>query len=309
MRTITRIAALLLTTAMIATPLSAQRAPRHGQSENGNLPAADTANPVKRTWDFTKRFGIPHFDNRDCATDAERLSAFVAEYNQRVDTFLAGPIDPKKLALERKNYVKQVLGTERSIASFIGVFEQTGERSPDGFVPSMQADICQAQAQRNSLIAIREGLKAMARVYPDMAEVTPRLAQANSALAKIGDDKAIQKSVSANRSATLATVRMKPPLASNPAWEKGLREGFARLLPGEAILKLNLYSASWYIHKNEVTGYPEYRQIGAWVASKRADGSCWISGIDLWQNYTGAGYDSGEYKLGKAPQQILCENV
>lgn len=309
MRTSVQLAALALSAALIAPPLYAQRVPRNGQATNNSQPAADTSNPVKRTWDFTKRFGIPSFDNRNCASDAQSLATFVADYNQRVDAFLAGPIDPKKLGLERKNYVKQVLGTERSIASFLGTFEETGKRSPEGFVPPMQDDLCRAQGQRNSLIAIREGLKAMARVYPDMAEVAPRLAQVNAALAKIGDDKAIQKFVSANRTATLATVRMKPPLASNPAWEKGLREGFARLVPGETILKLNLYSANWYVHKNELTSYPEYRQIGAWVATKRSDGSCWVNGIDLWQNYVGNGFDSGEYKLGQAPQQILCENV
>lgn len=309
MRTSTRIATLVLGVAVIAAPLCAQRAPRGSQGTTSTVPATDNANPVKRTWDFTKRFGIPTFDNRNCANDAQDLATFIADYNQRVDQFLSGPTDPKKLGLERKNYVKQVLGTERSIASFLATFEETGKRSPEAFVPPVQDDLCRAQGQRNSLIAIREGLKAMSRVYPDMAEIDPRLAQVNAALAKIGDDKAIQKFVSANRAATLATVRMKPPLASNAAWEKGLRDGFARLVPGETILKLNLYSANWYVHKNEQTSYPEYRQIGAWVATKRSDGSCWINGIDLWQNYVGTGFDSGEYKLGQAPRQILCENV
>jgi hypothetical protein len=309
MRKPTQFGLLALSATLIATPTYALRQPRSSGDTTSVVPAADNQNPVKRTWDFTKRFGIPAFDNRNCASDAQSLATFIADYNQRVDQFLSGPTDPKKLGLERKNYLKQVLGAERSIASFFSTFEETGKRSPEGYVPPLQDDLCRAQGQRNSLIAIREGLKAMARVYPDMAEVAPRLAQVNAALAKIGDDKAIQKFVSANRSATLATVRMKPPLASNPAWEKGLREGFARLVPGETILKLSLYSANWYVHKNELTSYPEYRQIGAWVASKRNDGSCWINGIDLWQNYVGTGFDSGEYKLGQAPQQILCENV
>lgn len=283
------------------------RQPGGGMTQVSSAPLSD--NPVKRTWDFTKRFGIPRFENRDCASDSQNLAAFVAEYNRQVDAFLAGPTDPKKLGLERRKYVQQVLGTERDIATYLSVFEETGKRSPDGFVPSLQADLCRAQAQRNLLVAIREGLKAMARVYPDMAEVAPRLAQVNAALARIGDDHAIQRSVGGNRGATLATVRMKPPVASNPAWEKGLREGFARLVPGETILKLHLYSANWYVHKNELTSVPEYRQIGAWVATRRPDGTCWINGIDLWQNYVGTGFDSGAYKLGQAPQQILCENV
>jgi hypothetical protein len=308
----------ILSAAILALTMTTVTEAKEGRRNNGATDGTSTAhsanaplsdNPVKRTWDFTKRFGIPRFDNRDCTSDAAALAAFVADYNQRVDAFLAGPTDPKKLGLERKNYVKQVLGTERDIATYLGTFEETGMRSPEGFVPPLQDDLCRAQAHRNSLIAIREGLKAISRVYPDMAEVAPRLAQANAAIARIGDEKAIQKFVGANRAATLATVRMKPALANNPAWENGLREGFARLKPGETILKLNLYSANWYVHKNDLTSYPEYRQIGAWVATKRSDGSCWINGIDLWQNYVGNGFDSGEYKLGQAPRQILCENV
>ena len=66
------------------------------------------------------------------------------------------------------------------------------------------------------------------------------------------------------------TWNNQPPVGSNPAWEKGLREGFARLVPDETILKLHLYSADWYVHRNALTSVPEYRQVGAWVATRRA---------------------------------------
>ena len=135
------------------------------------------------------------------------------------------------------------------------------------------------------------------------------LAKANAAIAQIGDDRALQAHVASNRNASLASVRMKPAVTRNAQWEAGLRNGFAQLKPDETILKVHLYSANWYVHKNELTAVPEYRQIGAWVATRRADGTCWINGIDLWQNYVGGGFDSGEYKLGQAPQQILCENL
>lgn len=311
MRKTSLITALTLTTVVLTAPALAQRTPRNGQTGNSVPTASDTANPVKRTWDFTKRFAIPRTGPNvsTCGNGSVEFLRFIAEYNQRVDQFLAGPTDAKKLNLERKNYVKQVLATQRDIAAYLATFEETGKRGPESYVPSVEQDLCRARDQLQSLIAIREGLKAMARVYPDMAEVAPQLAQANAAIARIGDEKALQKFVSANRAASLATVRMKPAVASNPAWEKGLRDGFARLVPGETILRLNLYSSSWYVHKHELTGIPEYRQIGAWVATKRPDGSCWINGVDLWQNFDGVGYDAGEYRLGQAPRQILCENI
>lgn len=305
----------MLAALILAAPAEAQRQPREGRGGNASASAAtpapepDNPNPVKRTWDFTKRFGLPRFAPSDCASGKGELAAFLEAYNARVDRFLAGPTDPKKLGLERRNYVKQVEGAGRDIAAYRETFESTGDRSPDSDVPPLQDDICRAEAQRHALAALRAGLAAMARVYPDMAEVPPRLAEADAALAAIGDDAALRKRVVANRGASLARVRMKPPLAHNPAWEKGLREGFSRLVPGETILKLNLYSADWYVHRNALTSVPEYRQIGAWVAARRADGTCWITGIDLWQNFTGAGFDAGEYKLGQAPRQILCGNV
>lgn len=301
---------LTLAVALAAAPAAAQRAPREGRAGAGPASAqADSPNPVKRTWDFTKRFGIPRFDPQDCTSDPARLAAMLEDYNARVDAFLAGPTDPKKLGLERKNYVKQVLGTARDIAAWRETFEATGQRSPDSDVPPVEADICRAQMQRHQLLALRDGLRAMARVYPDMAEIAPQLAEADAALAAMGDDAAIRRKVEANRAAALAQVRMKPPVARNPALENGLHNGFARLVPDETILRLHLYSSDWYVHRNAITSVPKYRQIGAWVATRRSDGTCWISGIDLWQNYTGGGFDAGEYKLGRAPQQILCENL
>ncbi|QDH35741.1 hypothetical protein [Porphyrobacter sp. YT40] len=301
--------ALFAAVAIVATPAVAQRTPRDGRDRAPASSEADSPDPVKRTWDFAKRFGIAHFDPRDCASDPERLAAELDAYNARVDRFLAGPSDPKKLGLERRSYVKQVLGTTRDIATLRETFAATGLRSPDSDVPPVDRDICRAEAQRHQLQAIAAGLRAMARVYPDMAEIGPPLAEAEAVLAQMGDTGALRRQVLANRAAALAEVRMKPPLARNPAWEQGLRDGFARLVPGETILRLHLYSADWYVHRNEFTGVPEYRQVGAWVATRREDGSCWITGIDLWQSFTGGSFDAGEYRLGQAPRPILCENL
>ncbi|MFM5907926.1 MAG: hypothetical protein ACKOPO_10135 [Novosphingobium sp.] len=280
-------------------------------AQSGGAPSVDSPNPVKRTWDFTRRFGIPQYASpADCADDAGAYDRFRSEFVNRVNLFLAGPGDAKKLMLERRNYVRQVLGSERDIARYLETFETTGKRGPDGYVPSPAQDLCRARTQRFAVLAIREGLHAMRRVYPDMAEVGPALAQADAALARMGNDAAVQRFVGANRAGSLAGVRLKPAVSRNSEWERGLRDGFARLVPGETILKLHLYSSGWYVHKNAVTSVPEYRQIGAWVATRRGDGTCWINGLDLWQTYTGGGsFDAGEYKLGQPPQQILCENL
>ncbi len=271
---------------------------------------AATDNPVKRTWDFTKRYGIINLGGRGgCGAEAEQAQANIDASNKLLADFLAGPSDPKKLGLERKKYLAQVMGAGRSIDSYVETFNNVGKRSPDGYVPPVEQDICTAKGQQMSMVALRDGLAGIGKIYPDMAEVAPMLARAQAALKTMGDDKAIAARVGGNRSGSLASVRLKPALSSNAQWIAGFRAAFPTLVQGETIIKIHPYSANWYIHKNELTSYPEYRQIGAWIAARKPDGTCWIHSIDLWQNYTGSGYDGGEYKLDGAPQQILCENI
>lgn len=298
-------ASLLIMT--IAVPAQASHADGHTSGKADSLPAE---NLVKRTWHFTKRYGIINLGGRGgCGVEAEEALARIEEANRLLADFLAGPGDPKKLNLERKRYLAQVIGAQRSIETYLATFNAVGQRSPDGYVPSVDQDICIAKGQRVSILALRDGLVGMGKVYPDMTEVGPVLAQAQMALNAMGDDKSIAAMVLRNREGSLESVRLKPALSSNPDWIEGFRSAFASLIPGEVIVKVHPYSSDWYVHKNAATSYPEYRQIGAWIAARRPDGTCWIHSIDLWQNYTGKGFDRGEYKRGDPPQQILCENI
>jgi hypothetical protein len=279
-------------------------------AQDGRAAPASAENPVKRTWDFTKRWGLINLGGRGgCGAEAEEAQTRIDIASRMLADFLAGPIDAKKLGLERKKYLGQVLGAERSIDAYLEGFQTAGKRSPDAWVPPIEQDICMARGQKISMVALYEGLAGIAELYPDMTEVAPVLARARTALRTMGDDAAIAAMVRANRDGALAAVRLKPALSNNPEWIAGFRSAFAALVPGETILKIHPYSADWYIHKNALTSYPEYRQIGAWVAARRPDGTCWIHSIDLWQTYIGSRFDSGTYKPGGPAQQVLCENI
>lgn len=310
--------------AMIILPITSTHAAPSGRETGGRDRAARggsgneasslkplPSDPVKRTWDFTKSFGIPSYRAPfgDCTQAIADFQQSLANYNARVDEFLSGPTDAKKLGLERKNSLRTVTGLDRDIATYSGGYAETGKRAPDAFVPPLADDMCRAKAQLQNLIGIREGLAAIGRVYPDMAEVGPMLAKVNAAIATIGDEKTIAAMVQKNRSASLASVRMKPALSTNPTWQKWFRDYFTQAHGDQSIIKLNLYSADWYVKKNELTSYPEYRQIGAWIAAKGSDGVCKIYSIDLFQNYIGGSFDSGRFTAVDAPQQILCENI
>lgn len=303
----------------LATTAGAQDTDRQGRARtthHGGAPSSPAldrslpSDPVRRTWDFAKRFGIVSLGGRGgCGVEEQQARAALEASNRLLTEFLNGPRDPKKLGLERRKYLVQVLGAGRDIDTYSANFAAVGKRGPDGHVPSPDADICNAKGQRMSVLAIRDGLRGIGQVYPDMTEVGPALAKAEAALGRMGDDSAVAARVGGNRGSSLASVRLKPALSSNPEWISGFRDAFPTLAPGQTILKIHPYSAQWYIHKNPVTAIPEYRQIGAWIASRKADGTCWIHSLDLWQNYNGSGYERGQYRFGGAPQQILCENV
>ncbi len=300
------ISGLAITSALLAQSDRSQRRP----AGNAPVAVANSDNPVKRTWDFTKRYGIINLGGRGgCGADAQDAQANIDASNRLLSDFLSGPRDPKKLGLDRRKYLSQVIGAGRGIDNYLELFSSAGKRGPNGYVAPVEQDICMAKGQRMSVIALRDGLVGIGKIYPDMAEVGPMLARANAALKAMGDDKAIAAMVGGNRTGSLAAVRLKPALSSNARWIAGFRTAFPTLVQGETILKIHPYSANWYIHKNELTSYPEYRQIGAWVAARKLDSTCWIYSIDLWQNYNGGGYESGEYKVGGPPQQVLCENI
>jgi hypothetical protein len=266
---------------------------------------------VKRTWDFTKTFGVPSFraPHGDCGPGIAAFQQSLAAYGARVDEFLGGPTDPKKLKAERAGYVRMVTGLDRDIATYEGEFETAGKRGPEAFIPPLINDVCVARVQQQNLIGIQAMLKAMKRVYPDMSEVDARLAKVDAAILRIGSDANISTHVSANRAASVAMVRMKPPLSTNPTWQGWFRDWFAKANPGATIIKVNLYSADWFVQKNAVTSIPEHRQIGAWIAAKGGDGVCRIHTVDLFQNYVGGAFQASRFTDNGAPQQILCENI
>lgn len=268
---------------------------------------------TKRTWDFFKRLQVPRYNPQggDCTPAIAAFQQELAGFRAYVDQGLAQPLDPKKVKSERAAALRQLPGLERQADTWLADWESVGQHRPEGAMGSAAADVCTAQYQRLNLMALRELLRAMARIWPDLAEVQPLLSKVEAGLARIGDDRAIERHVAANRGESIKQVRMKPAVASNPVWEGEMRAAFGRLRPGETILKVHLYSAGWYVKKNELTAVPEYRQYGAWIGARRADGTCRIYSLDAFQTYVGGGsYGPSDYRIDSTSgREILCENI
>lgn len=287
-----------------ADPVGARPAAASGPSD----PAT-----TKRTWDFFKRLQVPRYSPQggDCTPQVAAFQQELAGFRSYVDQGLAQPLEPKKVKSERAAALRRLPGLEREADAWLADWESVGKHRPDGSMGSAEADICTAQYQRLNLMALRELLRTMARIWPDLAEVGPLLSKVEAGLARIGDDKAIERHVLANRGDSIKQVRMKPAVASNPVWEGEMRSAFGRLRPGETILKVNLYSAGWYVKKNELTSVPEYRQYGAWIGARRADGTCRIYSLDAFQTYLGGGnFGPSDYRIDSTSgREILCENI
>ena len=69
-----------------------------------------------------------------------------------------------------------------------------------------------------------------------------------------------------------------------------------------------LQSADWYVKKNDISGLPEYRQIGTAIGAKGPDGKCRIIKIDLYQDYVGGKFSSSRFKEFTV-QEIACGNL
>lgn len=332
MRITARLACGTMALVLLTQPalLLAQRQPpetRSGSTERARpargTPPAPAAQPgpsgpsdpatTKRTWDFFKRLQVPRYNppGGDCAPAIAAYQQELAGFRSYVDQGLAQPLDPKKVRSERAGALRQLPGLERQADTWLADWEGVGQHRPEGAMGSAAADVCTAQYLRLNLMGLREQLRAMVRIWPDMAEVQPLLSKIEAGLARIGDDRAIERHVAANREGSIKQVRMKPAVATNPVWEGEMRTAFGRLRPGETILKVNLYSAGWYVKKNELTSVPEYRQYGAWIGARRADGTCRIYSLDAFQTYVGGGnYGPSEYRIDSTSgREILCENI
>ncbi len=282
-------------------------------SASASAGASTGAAATKRTWDFFKRLQVPRFTPQtgDCREAVAAFEQQLAAFRAYVDDGLAQPLEPKKLQSERAAALRKLPALEREADTWLTDLEAMGTHRPDGAMGTAEGDFCTVQYQRMNLMALRDLLRAMARIWPDLAEVQPVLRKVEAGLAKFGDEKAVEQRIAANRRDSIAQVRMKPAAAHNPVWEAELRSAFTRLRPGETVLKINLYSAGWYVKKNELTSVPEYRQYGGWVGARLPDGSCRLYSLDAFQTYQGGGsYGPSDYRIDSTSgREILCENI
>jgi hypothetical protein len=276
-------------------------------SQSASSGPAEQAATTRR---YLQAFRIPLYTGSfdSCEPQIAEFEGQLAEFNRSAAQFMAQQHDARTMASYRPNLRREAMFTSARIDRNIAEYEKAGNRGPDYTALSLGSDLCRAKANYYTLLGIRDGLRAVAGIYPDLSEVTPLLTKTEAALAKIGGPKMIEAHIGGNRSAALAGVRLPPARGHNAALERDFQAYFTNQFPERTYLKQNLMAPDWTVFVNKLTGIPERRSIGTRLVGKSKDGRCFIHEIFWTQDYAGGRY-AGDRRVIMAQDEILCSNI
>jgi hypothetical protein len=293
------------------------------QSGRGNPKFDAAANPYekilkdtatgKRTARFVMNFLQPevlrdYFNASPCNDYAEVSNARMTQFNEFVQQFLAGSSDPKQMKKAEEDFKKK--GTASFSADMdyhIGFIEKQGTFASDAIEP-VENLICRAKGSVQAIKSMVIYLEAVKKVYPSVTGIDEVIQKGKQALSAYPDNKSLLAVIKKNKNGEIADVTFPAPTTKNAEWEGWFKNYFSKNYPGYTYIKQSLLTTDWYVKKNEISGQPEYRQIGTAIGAKAPDGKCKIIKIDLYQDYLGGKYSNSRFKEFTV-QEMLCENL
>jgi hypothetical protein len=267
----------------------------------------------KRTARFLKNFVQPevlrdYFSSSPCNDFVVLSDARIEQFKEFVAKFQSMPSDPKQMKMAGDNYKKNGATKIKEELIYQWEFlEKQGSFTGDANQP-VENLLCKTKGSVQYFKSALAYLEELNRVFPNTPGVDEAVKIAREGIAKYGNNKAMLASIKENKNAELANVYMPKAIAQNAEWEGWFKSWFAREYPGYIFVKQALYSANWYVKKNEISGLPEYRQIGTAIGAKAPDGKCWIIKVDIFQDYLGGKFDASRFKLAEK-KEMLCENL
>ncbi len=267
----------------------------------------------KRTARFLKNFIQPevlrdYFSSSPCNDFVVLSNARIEQFKEFVAKFQSMPSDPKQMKMAGDNYKKSGATKIKDELIYQWEFlEKQGSYTGDANEP-VENLLCKTKGSVQYFKSALAYLEEFNTIFPNSPGVDEALKIAKEGIAKYGNNKAMMASIKGNKNAELADVFMPKAITQNAEWEGWFKNWFAREYPGYILVKQALYSANWYVKKNEISGLPEYRQIGTAIGTKAPDGKCWIIKVDIFQNYLGGKFDASRFKLAEK-KEMLCENL
>lgn len=287
--------------------------PRNSPDTNPYEKVLEDTARGKRTAKFLKNFIAPqvlrdYFTTSPC-NDYQVLSETrIQQFEAFVQQFLSGPSDPKQMKMVAENFKKA--GTGKSVEQIdyhFGFIEKQGTSTSDDNAP-VENLICRAKGSIQALKSELAYLKALKKVFPETPGVDDGISRIEEGLKQYPDNRSLLALIKKNRDGELADVYMPKAVTRNPEQEGWFKQYFTKNYPGYTMLSQALQSADWYVKKNDISGLPEYRQIGIAIGAKGPDGKCRIIKIDLYQDYVGGKFSSSRFKEFTV-QEIACGNL
>jgi hypothetical protein len=309
MKKIRSILILLLSTANLVI---AQRG--GGNDENPYAKIYTETHPGKRTARCLKNLLLPDvfngsFTSSPCNDFIERGNTRLQQFEEFITFFASSEKDEKQIQAAEKKYSTETFKHEYEDIDYrIGFAEKQGTFTSDNITP-IENLVCRVKGSLQSLKAIKAYLNGVKKIFPSIAsKADEAIKYADEALSKYPDNKTILASIKKNLGSELAEVNFPKPVTQNAEWEGWFKTWFAKNYNGYVQLKQSLLTKDWYVKKNDISGLPEYRQIGTAIGAKAADGKCYIIKIDIFQDYLGGKYDNSRFDEYDK-KEILCENL
>ncbi len=287
--------------------------PRNSPDANPYEKVLEDTARGKRTAKFLKNFITPqvlrdYFTSSPC-NDYQVLSETrIQQFEAFVQQFLSGPSDPKQMKMATENFKKAGTGKSfEQIDYHFGFIEKQGTFTTDQQTP-VENLICRAKGSIQALKSELVYLKALKKIFPETPGVDDGISRIEEGLKQYPDNKSLLALIKKNRDGEIADVYMPKAVTRNPEQESWFKQYFTQKYPGYTLVSQALLSADWYVKKNDISGLPEYRQIGTAIGAKGPDGKCRIIKIDLYQDYLGGKFSSSRFKEFTV-QEMACENL
>jgi hypothetical protein len=232
----------------------------------------------------------------------------IEQFNKMVSSFPPSDADPKQMKMAEAKYQKEGVGSVVERLNYeMSYIEKQGTFTSDANQP-IENLICRVKGSLQCFKNNLTYLEAVKKYFPSTPGVDDAIQLAKDGIQKYNTNKTIMAMVKGNKNAALADVFIPKAVATKAEWEGWFKNYFTKAFPGYTIIRNNLQSANWYVKKNEISGLPEYRQIGTKIGAKAPDGKCFIFTLDIYQDYIGGKFSESRFE-NSGKQEMLCENL
>lgn len=147
-------------------------------------------------------------------------------------------------------------------------------------------------------------------IYPNEPDLIKAYEWCKKAVAEVGTTDQFLAKINKSQGDYLKKVKFPAAKVNDAALEAEFKKHFNALGYKETITKVNVQSTDWTIDRNELTGVIVGRSKQAYIATKTADGTCYVTEFWIMQDYNGSGYGSFRNVTNNSfRSKLACENV